>query len=711
MMRTKQIRKLIFLVAFTGIMLLTSTYAWFSAQREVTISGLEGIVEAAEGLQVSLDAETWTNSLDLSGTAITQKAYSENTNLLPTELLPISTTGTAIGETEIAMYRGINEGTKLNNIKAVDPAEDDSNEHSYPGYIAFDLFVKNTGDAKTAENLLLSKGSRVDVSATGVATAGLQNTVRVAFAKYSGVCTNVLADAKTITTATNATESKINQISIWEPNADKHVAKVETTFGSNTVKKEATPTYYTVADGTVLPTHALLAGAVDKEITDIYDWSGANSTYMTEQKTVQTKAEEVSENTDLTLTTDVNSKLTINANEITKLRVYVWLEGQDVDCINWASQGGGIQVNLGLTKDKEGTNSSGGNNSNPDEVIMLDGDGQTFYTLAPTALSFRSSADIGDFQEVQINGETIDESNYTMTKGSTIITLSIDYLKTLKEDNHTISIVSKTGSPSAAFSVVEPDKNSHGFYYNQPYTANLPSLGGYTAFFVRENGTFDLIQIGTEVISGEYTISGNDVTFVLPVIGTFTCTILPDGTEIYCNELETTAVLGDETFIADEDYIYSYDSSKGGYVVSAINDRKNAYSPIRTDINGKPTVALAECFLMENRLITDFPALPSSITSLADDAFKGCSDLRSIELSCVEVIGSLAFEGCTELCRIVLPSCVSSIGIGAFMSAYNLTDITYEGTMEQWNNITFGDDWNLSVPATTVKCSDGTVTL
>ena len=328
MNRTKQIRKLIFLVAFTAIMLIASTYAWFTAQREVAISGLEGIVESAEGLQVSLDALNWTNSLDLSGKAITEKAYSGNTNILPTELLPASTTGSVLGEAEIAMYRGINEGTKLNNIKAVDPAEDDSNEHLYPGYIAFDLFVKNTGDAKTAENLLLSKGSRVDVSASGVATVGLQNTVRVAFAKYSGVCTNVLADAKTITTATNSADSKINQISIWEPNADKHVAKVETTFGSNTVKKSASE-YYTVADNTVLPTHALLAGAVDKEISDIYDWSGTNKDYMAEQKAVQTKAEEVSENTELTLTTDVNSKLTINANEITKLRVYVWLEGQD----------------------------------------------------------------------------------------------------------------------------------------------------------------------------------------------------------------------------------------------------------------------------------------------------------------------------------------------------------------------------------------------
>ena len=347
----KRLNSLILLVAFTAIMLIVSTYAWFSAQREVQISGLTGTVEAAEGLQISLDAATWTNSLSLADNAIVD-AYDNDTNLMPTELLPVSTTGTgnAIGATEIPMYRGVNEDVKLNTIKAVDTSIDDSSDNQYPGYIAFDLFVKNTGDSTTAENLLLGKGSKVAVSKSGVNTVGLENTVRVAFAKFSGVYDGVLANATAdqIIAATNAGTSKINQISIWEPNADKHVAKVVSTFGSDTVKK--TEGYYNVVDNAVLPTFALLDGAVDQTITDIYDWSGANSTVMAEAKTVQTNATEVGANTELTLTTDPASNLTINANEVTKLRVYVWLEGQDVDCINWASQGGGIAVDFGLAK-------------------------------------------------------------------------------------------------------------------------------------------------------------------------------------------------------------------------------------------------------------------------------------------------------------------------------------------------------------------------
>ena len=42
--------------------------------------------------------------------------------------------------------------------------------------------------------------------------------------------------------------------------------------------------------------------------------------------------------------------LTIAANSITKFRIYVWIEGQDPDCTNYASSGGGLEINLSLCK-------------------------------------------------------------------------------------------------------------------------------------------------------------------------------------------------------------------------------------------------------------------------------------------------------------------------------------------------------------------------
>ena len=32
------------------------------------------------------------------------------------------------------------------------------------------------------------------------------------------------------------------------------------------------------------------------------------------------------------------------------MRMYIWLEGQDVDCINYASLGGNVKIDVGLSK-------------------------------------------------------------------------------------------------------------------------------------------------------------------------------------------------------------------------------------------------------------------------------------------------------------------------------------------------------------------------
>lgn len=44
----RRLNSLILLVAFTAIMLIVSTYAWFSTQKTVSISNLTGTVKVAE---------------------------------------------------------------------------------------------------------------------------------------------------------------------------------------------------------------------------------------------------------------------------------------------------------------------------------------------------------------------------------------------------------------------------------------------------------------------------------------------------------------------------------------------------------------------------------------------------------------------------------------------------------------------------------------
>ena len=68
--------------------------------------------------------------------------------------------------------------------------------------------------------------------------------------------------------------------------------------------------------------------------------------------------------------------------------------------------------------------------------------------------------------------------------------------------------------------------------------------------------------------------------------------------------------------------------------------------------------------------------IPSSVTSIADNAFKSCKGLKSIVIpEGVKSIGKSAFEGCSGLTAITIPASVESIGSGAFFECTGIRSI------------------------------------
>ena len=87
----------------------------------------------------------------------------------------------------------------------------------------------------------------------------------------------------------------------------------------------------------------------------------------------------------------------------------------------------------------------------PPEIIK--GKGQSITAGEKKALTFRSDAAFSDFIRVVFDGKNLDEKNYTVKEGSTVVTLKADYVATLSAGEHTICIVSESGTATTTFTV------------------------------------------------------------------------------------------------------------------------------------------------------------------------------------------------------------------------------------------------------------------
>ena len=131
---------------------------------------------------------------------------------------------------------------------------------------------------------------------------------------------------------------------------------------------------------------------------------------------------------------------------------------------------------------------------------MVEGEQQVFNVESPSDLTFCSNADINKFQKVIIDGAVIDENNYIKSEGSTIITLKANYLNTLSNGGHEISIVSNDGIATTSFTVKRVFvENKSGFTIT--YTQDGDNIhcvahakNGYAFIAFQISGSYEVVE-------------------------------------------------------------------------------------------------------------------------------------------------------------------------------------------------------------------------
>ena len=122
------------MVLFTGIILTASTYAWFTANKTVAVSTLNVNIEAKNGIQISADAEKWSNEVTINELLAEGLVGKGIHNYIPdTALKPVTTVGVNNKTGAFDFYLGeLNDAGDKVTLTSI---ADNSNN-----YVAFDLY-------------------------------------------------------------------------------------------------------------------------------------------------------------------------------------------------------------------------------------------------------------------------------------------------------------------------------------------------------------------------------------------------------------------------------------------------------------------------------------------------------------------------------------------------------------------------------------------
>ena len=386
-----RVKKLIVGCGLCAVILTVSTYAWFIGMKTVNVEAFNVKIAAIDGLSLSLDGVAWSETVEinednynLGKTEDEDGTYATNTNSW-SDLVPMSSVGVIdTNASRLILYEkgSITDTDGGYRIMASRTRNTVADNGESRGYVAFDLFVKNLSgeeyyaelDEENEEAIFLTPQSEVTVGESGDVRAGIENSVRVGFAQIGRVTADGDADASdrvqpiSCAAAEGVTPICSRNAVIWEPNDTSHVQNAINWFKSS-CKNRNTGATNVFADGTytditctapaldeAVTTYAV-SGVIDSANTvDTYDGlNGYTGTIVQDATPANNKLMAVDYFTDTEKMLEGNERpeiFTLAPNSITKVRIYIWLEGQDIDNYDFASLGGQIAVSFGFTKER-----------------------------------------------------------------------------------------------------------------------------------------------------------------------------------------------------------------------------------------------------------------------------------------------------------------------------------------------------------------------
>lgn len=324
---------IIFMAFITCLVLIYSTYAWFSATLDVKINNFKAVVDPETGIYISLDGVNWGSAVEISKDNIItnlKKTYPGHTNQWSDGMTSVSTVGlNSVLDDKFTIFGnktpfiGKILGTNKTAIDIIKLNEDKPNENA--DFIAFDIFIKNLTTSPYSDNIYLVEGTKV-INSSDVTDDTAANAIRLGLLFMGSVHKNSSVDV-----IQNITCNPFCAQYIYEPNSTIHNEE-----SIKNLKKHK----YEIENGQEYQTYAVSKGGENIQI-----WSGVKDSMVPFNPDVFKKQ---------MTTTTLSGPVGQIASGINKIRVYIWVEGQDIDIIEQKSTGYEVSVIMNFEKDMAG---------------------------------------------------------------------------------------------------------------------------------------------------------------------------------------------------------------------------------------------------------------------------------------------------------------------------------------------------------------------